>query len=76
MKATPFDTALAEWNPQDLVLCSTNALGATATARLLEKHRRRYPDELVPIRFAPDDVIAHRYKNATSLVDVPGMPGC
>ena len=57
------------------MLCSTNALDATAAARLLEEHRRRYPDELAPIRFAPDDSIAHRYKNAKSLVDVPGMPG-
>ena len=74
MKATPFDAALAEWNPQDLVL--SNALGATAAARLLEEHRRRYPDELAPIRFAPDDAIAHRYKSAKSLVDVPGRQVC
>ena len=75
MKATPFDTALAEWHPRDLVLCSTNALGATTAARLLEEHRRRFPNELAPIRFAPDDSVAHRYKNAKSLVDVPGGGG-
>ena len=75
MKATPFDAALAEWHPRDLVLCSTNALGATTAARLLEEHRRRFPNELAPIRFAPDDSVAHRYKNAKSLVDVPGGGG-
>lgn len=75
MEATPFDAALAEWHPRDLFLCSTNALGATVAARLLEEHRRRYPGELAPIRFAPDDTVSHRYKNAKSLVDVPGCVG-
>ena len=72
MPPTRFDDALAEWHPRDLFLCSTNALGSTTAARLLEEHRRRYPLELAPIRFAPDDSVSHKYKNTKALIDVPG----
>ena len=55
MPRTSFDQLIAEWTPQDLVLCSTNAQGALVGNTLLERHRKRFPQELAPIRFAPPD---------------------
>ena len=70
---TSFDQLLAEWTPQDLVLCSTNAQGALVGNTLLERHRERYPQELAPIRFAPPDNAPRR--STKTLVDVPGIAG-
>jgi len=72
MPPTRFDEAVNEWHPRDLFLCSTNAMGSTTAARLLDEHRRRFPLELAPIRFAPDDSVSHKYKNSKALIDVPG----
>ena len=70
---TSFDQLIAEWTPQDLVLCSTNAQGALVGNALLERHRERFPQELAPIRFAPPDNAPRR--STKTLVDVPGIAG-
>ena len=66
---TSFDQLIAEWTPQDLVLCSTNAQGALVGNALLERHRERFLQELVPIRFAPPDNAPRR--SAKTMIDVP-----
>lgn len=72
MPPTRFEDAVSEWQPKDLFLCSTNAMGNTTAAHLLEEHRRRFPLEFAPIRFAPDDSVSRKYKNSKALIDVPG----
>ena len=68
-----FDALLAEWTPQDLVLCSTLALGAVVGNALLARHREHFPQELAPIRYAPPDNAPRR--SVKALIDVPGQAG-
>jgi hypothetical protein len=71
---TSLDAAMAEWHPGDLFLCSTNKMGSEVQGRLLAEHRRRYPNELAPIRFAPDDTVEHKYRQKVreNTIKVPG----
>jgi hypothetical protein len=71
---TDLVAAIAEWHPRDLFLCSTNKMGTEVQGRLLAEHRRRCPDELAPIRFAPDDTVEHKYRQKARdrLIKVPG----
>ena len=71
---TSLDAAIAEWHPRDIFLCSTNDMGAEIQGRLLAEHRRRYPHEPAPIRFAPDPTVEHRYRQKAreNRIRVPG----
>ena len=73
VEVTSFDQLLLEWNPKDLVICSTNAQGALVGNALLKRHGEKFAAELAPIRYAPPDNAPRR--TAKTLIDVPGCGG-
>ena len=60
--AESFEQALRRTTPEDVWVCSTNALGGRVQTSLLWHHKANYPRLPTKIRFDPDDSIAHRYK--------------
>ena len=60
--AEPFEQALQMTTPEDLWICSTNALGGQVQTRLLAHHWANHSNLPAKLRFDPDDSIAHRYK--------------
>lgn len=46
-----WEEALAMWTPNDVWLCSTNAMGDRVSEALLYEHERRFPNELCPVRW-------------------------
>ena len=67
-----FEQALQKATPEDLWICSTNALGGQVQTSLLRHHKANYPRLPAKIRFDPDDSIAHRYKKQGQPVAIPG----
>ncbi|KAK3763395.1 hypothetical protein RRG08_051501 [Elysia crispata] len=67
-----FEQALRRTTPEDVCICSTNALGGRVHTSLLRHHKANYPRLPAKIRFDPDDSIAHRYKKQGQPVAIPG----
>ena len=67
-----FEQALQRTTPEDVWICSTNALGGQVQTSLLRHHKANYPRLLAKIRFDPDDSIAHRYRKQGQPVAIPG----
>ena len=70
--AEPLEQAIERTTPEDMWICSTNALGAQVQKRLLAHHKANYPRLPAKIRFDPDDSIAHRYRKQGRPVPIPG----
>jgi len=70
--AEAFDQAIQRATPEDLWICSTNALGGQVQTRLLRHHKANHPKLPAKIRFDPDDSIAHRYRKQGQPVAIPG----
>ena len=69
-----FKQALQRTTPEDVWICSTNALGGQVQTSLLRHHKANYPRVPAKIRFDPDDSIAHRYRKQGQPVAIPGSP--
>ena len=70
--AESFEQALRRTTPEDVWICSTNALGGRVQTSLLRHHKANHPRLPAKIRFDPDDSIAHRYKKQGQPVAIPG----
>ena len=67
-----FEQALQRTTPEDVWICSMNALGGQVQTSLLRHHKANYPRLPAKIRFDPDDSIAHRYRKQGQPVAIPG----
>ena len=70
--AESFEQALQRATPEDVWICSTNALGGQVQTSLLWHHKANYHRLPAKICFDPDDSIAHRYRKQGQPVAIPG----